>query len=585
MSDLSKIDYLNISPTKIKEFLVENLNKSKVFTDQIYEGSNISAVVDLNAAFTNLMLYYLSQSSNQKDFSETKIYENMNRIVKILDYKPVGFQTSVCNFRLFVKNILRGHYTIPRYYYIDLGGIRYSFNEDISFSKEDDNTLEEIVNLENTKLLFQGQYIEYPTITAQGVENEEVLLSVNDNVYIDHFNIDVYVKKISDGKWHQFTKTDSLYLSKSYDFHYEVRLNENKLYEIKFGDGFGGVKLDTGDLVAIYYLKSDGTKGEIATGVMNGRKVNSFNTTRFKEILSSVVCIENQYTGTCNVISDGAAVYLQNDCPSTPFKEAETVEEIRKNAPKASHNGQYQLIKAEQFETFVRSNFSNVIHDVKILNNEDFLSKYFKHYENLGLADVKKENRVLYNSLKFGNSCNFNNIYGFIVPKSALYDNFYLNSSLKELIVNSINKEKCLTSNFIPFDPIYLNLTIGYSFDALDKSALLVEKDVGVVVSDDIIKNKIVSTIANFFKREKYTLGATINLFELLNDLLAIDGIKGIKTINTQNNNYIEGINLIATDKIYDGVGVFEFNNKVVLDDIFFPVYQENNLMSRIIIQ
>lgn len=582
MSDLSKIDYLNISPTKIKNFLVDNLKKSSVFTDQIYEASNISSIVDLHSAFTNLMLYYLSQSSNQKDFSETKIYENINRIVKILDYKPIGSQTSVVNFRLFAKNLARNHYIIPRYYYVDLGGIRYSLNEDLFFSKEQDDTLEEILNIENNKLLYQGQYIEYPTITAVGAENEEILLSVNDDVIVDHFNIDVYVKK--DNKWHKFTKVDSLYLSKDTDFHYEIRLNENKLYEIKFGDGYNGIKLNSGDSVGIYYLKSNGTKGEIATGVLNGRKLNSFNTTRFSEILNDVICYENKFVGGCNIVGTGATIYLQNDCPSTPYRLPESVDEIRKNAPKASHNGQYQLIKKEQFEVFIKSNFSNVIHDVKVLNNEDFLNKYFKHYESLGLNDPKKENRVLYNSLKFGNSCNFNNIYGFIVPKSALFNEVYLNSALKELIINSINKEKCLTSNFIPFDPIYLNLRVGYDLENIDNTILQIEKDNSVIINENVLKKKVYDAIISFFKKSNYGLGATINNFDLLNSILNISGVKGVKTINNVNSNYIEGINIIAVDKVFDKISVAEFNNKIVLDDIFFPLFEDNDLLNKIVI-
>ena len=50
----------------------------------------------------------------------------------------------------------------------------------------------------------------------------------------------------------------SLFLSEPNSRHFEVRYNENKNYELKFGNSVNGKKLNLNDTVAIYYLKSNG---------------------------------------------------------------------------------------------------------------------------------------------------------------------------------------------------------------------------------------------------------------------------------------------------------------------------------------
>ena len=70
-------------------------------------------------------------------------------------------------------------------------------------------------------------------------------------------------------KW---TSTPSLYLENSDAKKYEIRLNENNHYEIKFGNGINGQKLDAGSKVGIYYLRSDGERGEVGVGVLNGQQ-------------------------------------------------------------------------------------------------------------------------------------------------------------------------------------------------------------------------------------------------------------------------------------------------------------------------
>ena len=44
---------------------------------------------------------------------------------------------------------------------------------------------------------------------------------------------------------------------------YTVCLNEDKTYELKFGDGITGRRLNKGDRIYVFYLESDGEDGEM----------------------------------------------------------------------------------------------------------------------------------------------------------------------------------------------------------------------------------------------------------------------------------------------------------------------------------
>lgn len=63
------------------------------------------------------------------------------------------------------------------------------------------------------------------------------------------FNNDTVFKSLYPGTYHIYT----------------VLLNEDKTYEIKFGNGIVGAKLSPGDRVYVFYLDTNGEDGKIET--------------------------------------------------------------------------------------------------------------------------------------------------------------------------------------------------------------------------------------------------------------------------------------------------------------------------------
>ena len=157
--DLDANAYAAFDATSMRDLLIQKLTDQNIFTDQIFEGSNISSMIDIIAYSYHVLLFYLNRTSNESIFSESQIYENMNRLVKLLNYKPVGYQTSTLTFNAKAKAALNaGFYTIPRYSFVEIEGTKYSFINDISFSKSS-STEESIATIGDEHLLYQGSYI------------------------------------------------------------------------------------------------------------------------------------------------------------------------------------------------------------------------------------------------------------------------------------------------------------------------------------------------------------------------------------------------------------------------------------------
>jgi hypothetical protein len=578
MSDfpINKDAYVAFDGLTIKEKIKDRLNQTGIFTDQNYEGSNLAGFNDAIAMSFSLLLYYLNQSSVNGQFSETKIYENINRIVKELNYNPIGHQTANVGFTMSCDKLNAGVYTIPRYSSIGVGGLPYSLAKDLAFTKINNLIKEEISGIDSSTILYQGTYAEFPRFNPAGNANEIIYITVDDNTLVDNFLIDVYVK--TDGVWEQWAKTQSLYIHSSEDKVFELRFGENKRYQLKFGDGINGKKLDSSNEVSIYYLISQGSKGEIGVGALNNKKIVPFTSANLSAILTE------SYMSASQMLN----LSFTNKFPSTYYAEPESIESIRKNAP-GVFRSQFNITTTKSYETFVRSNFSNIIQDVVVKNNREYLDAYIKYFYNLGLTKPQNESRALFNQVNFSDSCNFNNVYIFTVPKTIKNTLSYLTPSQKQLIIDTIKEEQILTSETVLADPVYIAFDLcvqtGNSItkDDIKNSSLYVIKTPNSRRNESSIKNDIQNVILSFFNVQNNKLGQAVNLQQLNTNLLNIDGISQVYTINTSTSSLLEGIKLAYYNPIYFDITATDSPSIVNLEDFQFPFLENPNFVDRII--
>jgi hypothetical protein len=563
---LSKDGYVAFDALSLKSLITTRLNTNNVFTDQNFEGSNISSLIDIIAYAYHVLIFYLNRSAAESTFTTAELYENINKIVKILNYNPIGSQTAILSFLANAQASLpAGTYTIPRYSYFTLNGSQYSFNQDITFSKNT-NSNEVLTNLQESNLLYQGAFSEYPTYVSTGEPFEVVTMTLvdtnNQNIIVDHFNMDVYVRDntVTSPVWEKWSPTQSLFLERSNSKVYEVRLNENGRYEFKFGNNVTGKKLNAGDEIAIYYLKSDGKKGEVGSGLLNNSRIFFYSTQRFSQIQTDTT----PSNITLITSSQASKITFTNIDTSTPFVERESTSSIKLNSLN-TFRSQYRLITAEDFTNYVLKNYSNIISSTRTVNNWDYISGHLKYYFDLGVAKPNYESRVLFNQVKFADSCNFNNVYVYAVPKlekltSLTTRTNYLNSAQKQLILNDLQKVKLTTAEVIINDPVYVAIDLGVKFPGeilspsiSDNTYLEIQRDITAKRNPEAIKQQIAQIFADYFSTLKDNLGLQISLTEITNKILAIEGVQNITTKRTEGEQTITvpGISLNIYNPVY----------------------------------
>ena len=571
--------YTGFDAQSLRDLIIDRINNDTTinFTDQNFEGSNISALIDIIAYSYHTLLFYLNQTSSESNFNDAELYENINRIVKLIDYKPVGKQTAVLPVEIKgTSDLSAGYYTIPKFSFATSQGKTFTFTKDVTFEKTTSDT--ETISAIGSQLMYEGTLQEYPIINPIGEKFEVVNLLPGGNTTIDHFNIYVYVKEVnSNNKWYEWSRVPSLYLSKPNERSFEIRYNENKNYELKFGNSVNGRKLNQGDQIAVYYLKSSGTDGKVTKNTFNSSSLNIYNTSQHDNILTDTQDTSLNFLTIETVLN----TTISNTEDSTDFGEEENADEIKQNAPRF-FSSEYKLTTKDDYKSFIERNYKNLVYDVTVQNNSDYTNDYLKYLDDeLGLTDYSLETNALFNQYYFADSSDANNIYLTIVPnlrknKSVITRSNYLSNALKEKIRNEIADYKLLNSEIAFIDPVYLNLDLSLRFSGevnrlryKDSTQLVITKQARALINEDDLKSKVYNIITTYINNLK--LGDTIDVRYLNNEIEKIQGIEGIETLRTDLNRSTPGLSFCVFNPIYNGKDKKVFDTRCKLKPYQIP--------------
>ena len=135
-------------------------------------------------------------------------------------------------------------------------------------------------------LFYNGRWQKYSRVfTSDGTEYQKFVLEdlrsyTVENEYIADSFFNVYVdtngefeeyKCVKEGLFTDNNINNGSYIYKSTEPIFNLRLNENKQYEITFGNGFTGKIPLKGSTIHIYYLDSNGKDGEIEPYEVKGQ--------------------------------------------------------------------------------------------------------------------------------------------------------------------------------------------------------------------------------------------------------------------------------------------------------------------------
>ena len=601
---ISKFTEFNLAPNSyaafdavsMKQLITNRIKASGLFPDIDFEGSNISGMVDIVAYMYHVLLFYLNQTATETMFSQTELYENMNKLVSLIGYKPHGYNTAILSITCTaLADLPVGMHSIKRFTHVYVNNIPYTFNQDVVFEKT--STSSQLIESVGERFsMQQGVMKEYPIYTAIGERFEELVVTVANPLdeleqqYIDNNNIFVYVRDVSNGIWYEWTELTSMYVAGSRDLVFEKRFNEQGRYELKFGDGITGRKLNAGDQVAVYYLMSNGNQGVVSVNALQGRALVPLNTTQWNEIFNDIKNADLEYIDATSL----QYISLDNLVASTPFTTFESLAQIRNNAP-VMFSAQNRTVTVEDFVATVRKYFSNIIYDVQAVSNKQYTSEYLNYFYEIGLERPNDDERVLMNQVMFTDACDFNNVYIFAVPKlGAIQDGVTptsLATSQKQFVANVLDGTKLVNQNIVVCDPVYLAFSFGLSVAGeepattiKDETILRIKRSTEFNISKELIKGKVVDIITNFFSQESNNLGDTINITQLNIDILSVPGVKSIETVRSgSESRTVPKINMIVWNPFYPDATPEITSQNIQLKFFEFPFFYDiSNISSKI---
>ena len=600
---LPKNAYLSFDATSLKSLIVDRLNENETFTDQNFEGSNFSAFIDVVSYMYHVLLFQLNTTSNESTFNTATIYDNMSKLVSNIGYKPQGDQTSLLNFNLAARNLNANVYTIPRFSSVDVNGFTYSTLDDITFQKVADTILETVAVSNNN--LYQGAITEatfssigepYETITLVDTFTTQqvvkVTRTVNDQQFISDNSFRVFVQDADTSVWTEWSETVSLFLESPTATSYEKKFNEGGNYDFRFGNNNNGRQLNANDTVLIFYITSNNEVALASPNAITSSTFNLYTSPAFNEISNYI------YNADLNLIntSNKDTVLISNQFQSTPIKLAETVDQIRDNAPKI-FSTQNRLVSKTDYETQINRNFNNITKDVKVLDNNDYTGQYLRYFNRIGLDRPNDDGRVLLGQVGFSASTNFNNVYVYTVPSNQPVINEqlpnFLNPAQKQIISNFCIDKKDVTHNVVIADPIFKAISFGVGSSAIqtdpdtlddivNNSFIRLSVDQNIAASSSSIRTKVLNIFKKYF--DLIQLGGVVETGNISRDILNIDGVINIDTVN--GDNVTPNLSFIVWNPDYrledNLIQTQEYN----LEDYEFAYFYEiSNITSKIAIQ
>ncbi len=432
------VNFANLDFDQIKVTIKDYLRSNSDFTDYDFEGSNLSTIIDVLAYNTYITSYNANMVSNEVFLDSATLRENVVSLIQNVGYLPRSKRAARMNVSFYVDTA--GYSTQPQTIKLNRGLVATTTeftNESYTFISLDEITKPVF----NRRAVFtdielvEGNYIT-TTFTVDSYDpNQRFILP---NTGIDTTTIRVTVKPSqfsnTSRKYAQtgnvtschghHTTNQSLFEVNGNSAVYWIREIEGERYELIFGDGIFGKKLDAPSFIEVSYVVTNGKNGNgICAATFNGKLTS----------------------GRGNLaLTSGVSLLAVGKC-SFGGADIESLDSIKKYGPRV-HGSQNRAVTANDYETLIPSVFPET-EAVSCFGGEELTPPRFgqvfcavKPTNGSYLSNALKEN--LKNAVKkynvAGISLDITDLkYLYIEPTISAYYNCNLGGS-KNDIINAI---------------------------------------------------------------------------------------------------------------------------------------------------
>jgi len=336
-TQFTNLDFDQIK-VQIKDFLRSNSN----FSDFDFEGSNFSVLIDTLAYNTYINAFNANLVANESFLDSATIRENVVSLARNIGYVPRSKTAAIAQIKIGDVNLGTTNSSTPRFLTLRSGLVcvgnsenttyRFSIPDEITSTRVRDINGVSFAQFDDTIDIYEGTLLQRVFLVDTSTDQRFIIDSPN----IDSSTLRVYVKGTNDvGLGRKYSMVDNiLNINKNSEIYLAQEVQDEK-YEILFGDGLFGKKLENSSIITARYIVTDGETG-------NGPSNFSFQGSFTKSDNTLFTPSDNITITTISNASNGG--------------EVEDVSSIKYFAPRL-YSAQYRAVTQRDYEAIIQNIF------------------------------------------------------------------------------------------------------------------------------------------------------------------------------------------------------------------------------------
>jgi hypothetical protein len=330
--------YTNLDFEQIKDQIKDYLRANSDFTDFDFEGSNFSVLIDTLAYNTYITAFNANMAVNESFIDSATLRENVVSLARNIGYVPRSRTASKAKISFQVKFNGESPTVTLKAGLVCVGTTKnssfvFSIPEDITTTSPLDDPTDGLIGDRTATFtnidIYQGSYATKKFNVDTSLDQRFII----NNSFVDTATLIVRVKGPGDptaGK--QYVKADGIVNVKAGSEIYFVQEVKDEKYELLFGDGILGKKLETGSQIVASYIITDGIEGNDVTnfsfsGVLRGSSDQN--------------------------ISPLGSITVSTTSKAQGGTEIESLQSVKYFAPK-TYSSQYRAVTASDYESIVK---------------------------------------------------------------------------------------------------------------------------------------------------------------------------------------------------------------------------------------
>jgi len=348
-------NFTNLDFNQVKTTLREYLKENSSFTDYDFEGSNLSTILDVLAYNTYITSYNANMVANEVFIDSATLRENVVSLARNIGYLPKSRKAAraVVTFQVNTNNIT----PVPASITLKKGPVVTSSgsfgNQSYVFCILEDITVPVVNNIATFSNIsvYEGTLLTSNFTQNYRNPNQKFIL---DNIGIDTDLMTVTVRpNESSSRSVKYSRQDSLFDVKSDSKVYYLQEVDDERYQVIFGDGIFGNKLEDNNYISVDYITSS---GDAANGVSSfafaGRLIYNRNAQEYS------------VTSGISLVSTGIA--------AGGGEPIESVDSIKKFAPRI-YASQNRALTANDYETLIPARIYPETESISVFGGEELV--------------------------------------------------------------------------------------------------------------------------------------------------------------------------------------------------------------------